>query len=175
MRVTSSQEAGGEFGVWLLVTTLKSAVFSFRTTVRATRLLLRCGPCLLSEPPYCGLCFRQQDVLLKGIFGDWVGRLGTTGFSSIPSRQAIEPCSVSSEEGYELLAIPAPEIAHRAYPDSIQLLFHDLARAWDAADGQRREKALHFSRLNDKQAIRLSLVRRDLGRELVGRDARRCR
>jgi hypothetical protein len=37
MRVNSSQEQGGELGVWLRVSILNSLVFSLRTTVRAIR------------------------------------------------------------------------------------------------------------------------------------------
>ncbi len=41
MLVNSSQEDGGEAGVWLRVSILKSLVFSLSTTVRATRDSLR--------------------------------------------------------------------------------------------------------------------------------------
>ena len=41
MAVNSSQEDGGVAGVWLRVRMLNSLVFSFNTTVRATRDSLR--------------------------------------------------------------------------------------------------------------------------------------
>jgi hypothetical protein len=41
MAVNSSQEAGGDEGVWLRVRILNSAVFNLKTTVRAIRLSLR--------------------------------------------------------------------------------------------------------------------------------------
>src|SRR5437879_5718006 len=41
MSVNSSQDDGGESGVWLRVRILNSLVFSFRTTVRAIRGSLR--------------------------------------------------------------------------------------------------------------------------------------
>src|SRR5436853_5529633 len=41
MSVNSSQDDGGECGVWLRVRILNSLVFSFRTTVRAIRDSLR--------------------------------------------------------------------------------------------------------------------------------------
>ena len=55
----------------------------------------------------------------------------------------------------------------------MQLLGGDPAHAEDALDGQRGDKGIHLVRPHDELTVRLVPVARDLGQELIRRDAGR--
>ena len=87
IRVSSSQEAGGESGVWLRVRIWNWAVFSFKTTVRAILDSLRDASQVFSASRRIIGSVSASSTSCSKVSSaeiDWVGRLGTTGFSSIP-------------------------------------------------------------------------------------------
>lgn len=88
MLVNSSDDEGGESGVWLQVRFLNSLVFSFSTTVRAIRDSLR------DAAHVCSASFRTIASIsvsktscskLPSAEMDCVGPSGTTSLLPIPS------------------------------------------------------------------------------------------
>src|SRR5215468_690919 len=87
MLVNSSQEQGGEFGVWLRVRILNSLVFNLSTTVRAMRDSLREAAQTFSARRRIIGSVSDSGTSRSNVSSaeiDCVGLFGTTGFSSIP-------------------------------------------------------------------------------------------
>jgi hypothetical protein len=87
IRVSSSQEVGGESGVRLRVRTWNSAVFSFKTIVRAILDSFRDASQVFSARRWIIGSVSANSTSCSKVSSaeiDWVGRLGTTGFSSMP-------------------------------------------------------------------------------------------
>ena len=104
MSVNSSQEKGGESGVWLRVRILNSLVFSFRTTVRAVRGSLREADQSFSARPriigsVSGNSTSCSKVSSTDI--DCVGLSGTTGLWSIPQGQLVQTLTITAEVLFE--------------------------------------------------------------------------
>jgi hypothetical protein len=104
----SSQEEGGQRGVWLRVRTLNSPVFSFRTTERAVRDLYA------KQTRACRLGVDMGSVSANGTSRskvsstdiDRVGRCGTTSLSSIPGASSCKR-NHSGRTGVRAMANPA--------------------------------------------------------------------
>src|ERR1035438_1078551 len=93
MPVNSSQEEGGESGVWLRVMILNSPVFSLRTTVRALRDSLREADQSFSERRRIIGSVSANNRSCSKVSStdiDCVGLSGTTGLWSIPRASRSE-------------------------------------------------------------------------------------
>ena len=87
MSVNSSQEEGGEPGVWLRVRILNSLVFSLRTTVRAIRDSLREADQSFSASRRIIGSVSANGTSCSKVSStdiDCVGLSGTTSLSSMP-------------------------------------------------------------------------------------------
>jgi hypothetical protein len=104
MFVNSSQEEGGEEGVWLQARILNSLVFSFSTTVRAIRDSLR------DEAHVCSASLRIiGSVSVSGTPCSKVSSADTDCVAPVrndfvvinPSRQLVETHAIAAEVAFE--------------------------------------------------------------------------
>lgn len=135
------------------------------------------SPGLLRQFANGRLGIDQGYVCGKGVFGrngldEAIRHDRAVVHSASKLKQTL---SVTAEQGLKHWQILRSQVAHLQNARARKRSLRDPADSRDPADRKRLEKGLDLLRLNHEKPVRLALVGRNLGQELVWRDPGRGR